>query len=84
MRRYLQPSLLPVPIGLLIGIIAAATVVETQPAILGWVLCIGLGLMGGAFIAGLASGDAMVSGPAPKRGSTGDAPWLNPPREDDK
>jgi len=83
-KRYLQPSLLPVPVGLIIGIIVAVTVVDTQPAILGWVLCIGLGLMGGAFIAGLASGEAMVSGPAPKRGSTGDAPWLNPPPEDDK
>jgi len=84
MRRYLQPSLLPVPLGLLIGVALAATVVNTQPAILGWVLCVGLGLMGGALIAGLASGDAMVSGPAPKRGSTGDAPWLNPSPEDDE
>ena len=83
MRRFLQPSLLPIPLGLIIGITAAATVVETQPAILGWVLCIGLGLMGGAFIAGLASGDAMVSGPAPRRGGRSEAPWLDPPSDDD-
>lgn len=82
MRRFLQPSLLPIPLGLVIGIAAAATLVETQPSILGWVLCIGLGLMGGAFIAGLASGDAMVSGPAPRRGRS-EAPWLDPPAEDD-
>ena len=83
MRRFLQPSLLPIPIGLFIGIAAAATVVETQPAIMGWVLCIGLGLMGGAFIAGLASGDAMVSGPSPPRGGRSEAPWLDPCAEDD-
>lgn len=83
MSRYFQLSLLPVPLGLLIGVLVAATVVDTQPAVLGWVLCVGLGLMGGSFLAAVASGDALVSGPAPKRGSTSDAPWLNPPPKDD-
>lgn len=83
MSRYFQLSLLPVPLGLLIGLLVAATIVETSPAILGWVLCIGLGLMGGAFLAAIANGDALVSGPAPKRGSVSDAPWLNPPPGDD-
>lgn len=82
MRRYFQFSLLPVPLGLIIGVLVAATVVNTQPAFLGWALCIGLGLMGGSFLAAVASGDALVSGPAPKRGSAGEAPWLNPPAED--
>ena len=84
MRQYFQLSLLPVPIGLIIGLLIAATVVNTQPAILGWVLCIGLGLMGGSFVAAVASGDAIVGGPAPKRGSVSEAPWLNPPVEDDE
>lgn len=84
MRRYLQWGLLPIPLGLFIGIGLSATVIETSPAILGWVLGIGLGLMGGSFLAAIASGDALVSGPAPKRGSTSDAPWLNPPSEDDR
>lgn len=84
MRRYFQLSLLPVPLGLLIGLLAAGTVVNTQPAFLGWVLCIGLGLMGGSFLAAMASGDALVSGPAPKRGSVSEAPWLNAPSEDDE
>ena len=76
MKQYLQPSLLPVPLGLLIGVIASATLIDTQPAVLGWVLGIGLGLMGGAFLAAISSGDQIVSGPAPKRGSVSDAPWL--------
>lgn len=85
MTRYFQLALLPVPLGLMIGILAAATVVSTDPAVLGWVLCPGLGLMGGAFLAALASGDALVSGPAPKSGRSGrvsDAPWLNRRDED--
>ncbi len=82
MNRYLQLSLLPVPLGLLIGVLAAATIVDRGPV--GWALCLGLGLMGGAFLAAVASGDALVSGPAPRRGSTSDAPWLSPPSEDDE
>lgn len=82
MSRYFQLSLLPVPLGLLVGILAAATIIDTTPAFFGWVLGIGLGLMGGSFLAALASGDALVRGPAPKRGSTSsDAPWLTPPAE---
>lgn len=83
MNRYFQLALLPVPLGLAIGLLLAATVVHTTPAILGWVLCTGLGLMGGAFLAAVASGDTLVSGPAPKRGSVSDAPWLNTPSEDE-
>ena len=33
--------------------------------------------MGGAFVAAIMSGDQLVSGPAPKRGTVGSAPWLN-------
>jgi len=81
MSRYFQLALLPVPLGLLIGVLAAATVVDR--GLLGWVLCVGLGLMGGSFLAAIASGDAIVSGPKPRRGSTSDAPWLSPSAEDD-
>lgn len=77
MRRYFQFALLPVPLGLLVGVLAAATVIETEPGILGWVLGIGLGLMGGSFLAAVASGDALVSGPTRRRDSVSSAPWLD-------
>lgn len=75
MKRRLP--LLSIPIGLALGLVTAATVIETSPAALGWVLGAGLGLMGGAFVAAIVSGDQLVSGPAPKRGTVGSAPWLN-------
>ncbi|MGE3961445.1 MAG: hypothetical protein AB7F65_07165 [Dehalococcoidia bacterium] len=81
MSRYFQIGLLPVPLGLLIGVLAAATIVDR--GFIGWVLCIGLGLMGGSFLAAIASGDALVGGPAPKRGTVSDAPWLTRSSEDD-
>ncbi|MEX1022388.1 MAG: hypothetical protein WD058_04490 [Dehalococcoidia bacterium] len=93
MRRYLQPALLPIPIGLLIGVIAAATIIDTDPPALGWFLGVGLGLMGGAFLAAIASGDALVSGPRSEggRGARGGrgrrrsaAPWLDQPDEGDE
>ncbi|MDA0815527.1 MAG: hypothetical protein O2924_03020 [Chloroflexi bacterium] len=77
MKRYLQPVFLLVPAGLIAGLAASATLIETEPAFLGWVLGSGLGLMGGAFFAAIASGEQLVSGPAPKRGSVGSAPWLD-------
>jgi len=77
MKPRLQPTLLLIPAGLMVGLAASATVLETDPGFLGWVLGSGLGLMGGAFLAAITSGDQLVSGPAPKRGSVGSAPWLD-------
>ncbi len=84
MSRYLQPGLFPIALGLLIGIIAAAALLDTEPAFLGWFLGIGLGLMGGAFLAAIASGDSLVSGPSTGRSRRGRsaAPWLDPTDED--
>jgi hypothetical protein len=76
MKRYLKPTQLIILAGLAVGLLAAATVLEIRPGILGWVLGAGLGLMGGAFVAAIMSGDQLVSGPAPKRGSVASAPWL--------
>lgn len=81
MSQYLQPALLPIVLGLLVGVLAAATVIDTDPAALGWLLGVGLGLMGGAFVAAIASGDSLVGGPSPersRRGRTSAAPWLDP------
>lgn len=81
MSRYLQPAFLPILAGLVIGIVVAAAVIDTDPPVLGWFLGIGLGLMGGSFIAAVASGDSLVSGPSAsrssRRGKT-NAPWLDP------
>lgn len=77
MRRYLQPALFMILVGLVVGGVAAATVIKTEPAILGWALGLGLGLMGGALLAAITSGDQIVSGPAPRRGTVASAPWLD-------
>lgn len=84
MTRYLQPALLPILAGLLIGILVAATIVSTSPPFLGWLFCIGLGLMGGSFLAAIASGDSLVSGPSAGRTRRGKsaAPWLDRDDED--
>jgi hypothetical protein len=71
-----------VTLGLLIGG-AVATVIETDPPILGWLFAIGGGLAGGAFLAAIASGDGLAGG-APgsgaQRGSPGRPAWFD---EDD-
>ncbi|MCK9485168.1 MAG: hypothetical protein M0R73_00445 [Dehalococcoidia bacterium] len=82
MSRYLQPAFLPILAGLLLGILAAATIIDTQPAYLGWLFGIGIGLMGGSFLAAIASGDSLVSGPSAGRSRPGGrgksaAPWLD-------
>lgn len=77
MKRYLQPSLLMIVAGLAAGLTASATIIQTDPAFLGWVLGVGLGLMGGALLAAITSGEQVVSGPAAKRGSVSSAPWLD-------
>ena len=84
MKSSLQPGLLLIPIGVVVGLIAAATVIETEPAFLGWIMGTGLGLMGGSFLAAITSGEQLVSGPAPKRGGVGAAaPWLDASRAEE-
>ncbi|MDA0301795.1 MAG: hypothetical protein O2822_04650 [Chloroflexi bacterium] len=68
-------------LGLGAGLLVA-TLVETDPAYLGWVFAIGSGLAGGAFLAAIFSGDALASGPPARtgRGARGRPAWFD---EDD-
>lgn len=80
MSRYPNRALIPILIGLAAGLVVSALFIETRPAFLGWLFGIGLGLMGGAFVAAITSGDSLVSGPAPRRRER-EAPWLDPPED---
>jgi len=53
---------LPVIGGLLLGLLIGGVVFETNPTIVGWIFGAGSGLMGGAFIAALASNEPIVGG----------------------
>ena len=46
--------------GLLIGLLTGIFVIDARPAIIGWVFGSAAGLTGGAFIAALASGEALA------------------------
>ena len=69
-------------LGVAVGIVVA-TMLETEPAYLGWLFSLGSGLAGGAFLAAIFSGDALASGPAPHsgRGARGRPAWFD---EDDE
>jgi len=80
----LRPYHLIVTVGLVAGIVAA-TFIQTEPRILGWLFAIGGGLAGGAFIAAITSGDALASGPAPRgrRGAASRPAWFDEPDDPD-
>lgn len=82
MEKYLNPALLPILFGLVAGLIVGVTLIETTPPILGWFFGIGMGLMGGAFVAAVTSGDSIIGGPSSRRGRRNDAPWLDPAEDD--
>ncbi|MEX2230116.1 MAG: hypothetical protein WEB13_10825 [Dehalococcoidia bacterium] len=65
MRRLFQWHVLTVIAGLVIGLAAGALLLDTQPPVLGWLFGAGAGVIGGTFIAAIASGEQIVSGPAP-------------------
>ena len=69
-------------IGLGVGAFVGS-VLDTDPAYLGWLFALGGGLAGGAFLAAIFSGDALASGPAPRggRGTRGRPAWFD---EDDE
>ncbi len=48
--------------GAILGVIVGALIWQTQPAFLGWVFGLGLGLLGGAFTAAISSGTALGGG----------------------
>ncbi len=60
MRRYLRPHYLFVLGGLLIGLAIGIFLVDTEPVILAWIVCGGLGLSGGAYLAAITSGEPLV------------------------
>jgi hypothetical protein len=62
MRRYFRPHYLLVLGGMLIGLAIGIFVVNTEPAILAWIVCGGLGLSGGAYLAAITSGEPLVGG----------------------
>ncbi len=67
MQRTLLSSYLCVTGGLLIGLYLAWSVVSTEPAIIGWALCVGGGMATGAWIAAMASGTPLAGGPSGPR-----------------
>lgn len=61
------------------GILFGVFVFKTEPAVLGWVFGLGMGLLGGAFLAAVTSGEAVAGGgegPRSRRGRRNAAPWL--------
>ena len=79
----LRPYHLIITVGLIAGIVAA-TFIQTEPRILGWLFAIGGGLAGGAFVAAITSGDALASGPARSggRGAASRPAWFDEPDDD--
>ena len=51
---------LPIFGGLLLGVLIGAVILDTSPAIVGWIFGAGTGLMGGAFIAAVATNEPLV------------------------
>ncbi len=67
MSRYLAPHTFFVVVGLILGVLFGVLVFDTHPPLFGWLFGAGVGLMGGAFVAAIASGQPIISGPAPTR-----------------
>ena len=82
MTRYLRPPRIFVLVGLTTGLLIGALVIEMRPAVLGWFFGAGLGLMGGAFVAALVSGDQLISGPSRRHDPLDD--YLLAPSEGDR
>jgi len=78
----MKPHHLIVGLGAVLGIVVGGFVWQTEPALLGWVFGLGLGLLGGAFIAAVTSGTALASG-GPKR-TRREREWLMRGDEDQK
>ena len=58
----MKPHHLIVGLGAVLGVSVGGFVWQTEPALLGWVFGLGLGLLGGAFVAAVTSGTALASG----------------------
>jgi hypothetical protein len=71
-----------VGVGAVLGLIVGTLVWRTEPALLGWVFGLGLGLIGGAFVAAVTSGTGITSG-GTKR-TRREREWLLRGDEDEK
>ena len=78
----MKPHHLIVGLGAVLGIIVGGFVWQTEPALLGWVFGLGLGLLGGAFIAAVTSGTALASGGAKR--TRREREWLMRGDEDER
>lgn len=52
----------PIIGGLALGLLIGGVLFDTSPAIAGWIFGAGAGLMGGAFIAAVATNESLVGG----------------------
>ena len=64
--RHALPAYLPIIGGLLLGTLVGLFVVDTDPAVAGLIFGAGVGLTGGAFIAGLVTKEPMVGSGGPR------------------
>lgn len=69
--------------GLIAGIVVGS-LIHTEPAYVGWLLSIGCGISGGAFLAAITSGDALAGGSPPpgtrgRRGASARPAWWDEP-----
>ena len=74
---------------MVIGVVVGDVVLNTSPAVIGWVFGLGMGLLGGAFVAAITSGEAIAGsgstgGGSAHRGRRSAAPWLEPGGDDPK
>ncbi len=83
MMRYLRPPRVFVIVGLVTGLLIGVFVIEVRPAVVGWFFGAGLGLMGGAFVAAVTSGQAVISGPSSRAGHDPLDDYLRAPSEGD-
>lgn len=63
--RHALPTYLPIIGGLLLGTLVGLFVVDTDPAVTGVIFGAGVGLTGGAFIAGLVTKEPIVGSGGP-------------------
>lgn len=67
MPNLFRPHYLIVFGGFIIGLLFGVFVLDTSPAIAGWLFGAGAGTTGGAFVAAIASGEQIIGGPAASR-----------------
>lgn len=77
MRSIFRPHVLVVLAGFVLGLAVGILVLDTHPPIFGWLFGAGAGIVGGAFIVAIASGEQIVSGPAAP-GGRARRPMLTP------